>query len=424
MKELMLEKLKSLEDLEQRKLLKDILTGVFANLVDYQEKFNEELEFRVFCEIDDIESNYDIYFALCPKYHVDPVDDFLFPVFPEDMEEKKFDLKALIEQLNKEGEVQLFPVFLACSYPELQRLAGAKSYSGLIITDNNKYAIKVRLEPSAKYRGEIERLYRIFQKNGVAWKTVNAPYNNKFFDVVLTECVSVIDPREEIREIELDLGELDAYKKTDMVLLWNIERLAIKSGGFPVSAIDRINYEHIISIKKMGLNHGYLVDEQDDPIRYIKRTRDEITIVSPMEKSEAWHLLKVSQPGEEAEKTVKCELVSNCRKRSFINRYAQRQAALIRTKGDIIRIINSFAISQYFKLIEIEIADRSTGDAVTYDLNYFLADDIRISNDKKVMKLKFATDGRAGFITHDLLSFLVSEVQMYFPEYTCEGVLV
>ena len=85
MKELMLEKLKSLEDLEQRKLLKDILTGVFANLVDYQEKFNEELEFRVFCEIDDIESNYDIYFALCPKYHVDPADDFRFS---EDMEER------------------------------------------------------------------------------------------------------------------------------------------------------------------------------------------------------------------------------------------------------------------------------------------------------------------------------------------------
>lgn len=425
MKEMMLEKLKSMEDLEQRKLLKDILAGFFSNLIDYQEKMNEELEFKIFCEIEDIEKNYDIYFALCPKDNVDPIDDFLYPVFPEEMEEKKFDLKAIIEQINMDGQARLFTVFFTCSYDELSKLVDAKdTYSGLIITNANKYGIKVRLEPSPKYRQEIEGLYKIFQRNGVPWKTVNSPYNYKFFDVILTECISTIDPKEEIQQIKIDLKELEAYKKTEMVLLWNIERLAIKSSGFPVSAIDRINYEHVIPLKKMGLNNGYLVDDDGDPIRYIKRTRDEIIIVTLFEKSGNWQLLKVTQPGGEGKKGAELGLVSNNRKNSFINKFAHKQAYLIRTKGDVLRIVNSLDTSQYFELTGIEITDMPSKDGITYDLNYFITDDIRVSNDKKIMKLNFKSQGRTGFLTQDLLSFIVSEVQMYFPEYTCEGVLV
>ena len=39
------------------------------------------------------------------------------------------------------------------------------------------------------------------------------------------------------------------------------------------------------------------------------------------------------------------------------------------------------------------------------------------------MNLKFKAN-KDSIIIYDLLSFIISEIQMYFPEYQCEGELV
>lgn len=85
----MFERLRKIEDLEQRQLLKDIVSGVFVNLIDYQEDMNRKLEERIFNEMDDIENKYDIYATLLPREDVDPIHDCLFPICPTDIEEKK-----------------------------------------------------------------------------------------------------------------------------------------------------------------------------------------------------------------------------------------------------------------------------------------------------------------------------------------------
>ena len=57
MKDIIIDKLSKMEDLEQRKILKDIISGVFLNLIDYQESFNKNLEERIFSEIEDKEKD-------------------------------------------------------------------------------------------------------------------------------------------------------------------------------------------------------------------------------------------------------------------------------------------------------------------------------------------------------------------------------
>jgi hypothetical protein len=57
-------------------------------------------------------------------------------------------------------------------------------------------------------------------------------------------------------------------------------------------------------------------------------------------------------------------------------------------------------------------------------MNFFLIDDIRVGNDKKIMKLKFKALNNDSYIREDLLSFIVSEIQMYFSEYECQGELI
>jgi hypothetical protein len=61
MRDLILEKLSKMEDLEQRKMLKDIMSSLFTNLIDYQEEATNNLKERIFSEVEDSEKKYDIY---------------------------------------------------------------------------------------------------------------------------------------------------------------------------------------------------------------------------------------------------------------------------------------------------------------------------------------------------------------------------
>jgi hypothetical protein len=296
MRDIIIEKLNKMEDLEQRKLLKDIMSGFFINLIDYQETMNRNLEERVFSEIDDVERNYDVYMTVCIRDKVDPVDEFLFPVFREDVEEKKYDMGEIAKKINGKSEVKLATVFMKCSFEQIKKLAGSRRiFRGTLITSKGTYSIIIRMEQNRSYLDEIEKLFGVFQKNCIPWKTINSCYANKFFDIILTGCEQRLDESEEIMEIKFDLEEYEPYKMTDMVLLWNIRRLKLKSDGFPMPALDRVNFEHTISLKKMGLDHGYLVDGNEKVIRYIMRGSEELTIVTPEERAGTWDILKINR---------------------------------------------------------------------------------------------------------------------------------
>jgi hypothetical protein len=426
MKQLMLEKLKKMEDLDQRKLLKEILNGFFNNLLDYQEQVNQRLEDRVFSEIDDWERCYDLYFTVCPKANLDPLDNFWRPVFPEDAAEKKYDLKEIGENCRKSEQTALFSIFMELDYLAIKQLAAnKKTFQGAIITDLNRYPIRISLKPDQKYRLQMEHLYQVFQKNALAWKTLNHPYANKFFEVTISECESFPDEAEMITEIVFDLEEYEPYKRIDHVLLWNVAPLQIATTGFPMPALDRINYEHILPLKKAGPEHGYLINEERTYIRYTMRSSDAITIVCPYEKNEPWNLLKIIRPVVAPGSPSSYPIVSNSRAPGFIAKFVQKQTALIRSRGEIHRIVNSLAASRHFELKSIALTDHQGHHGVTYDLNYFIADDIRVANEKKFMILSFTIgDGAANFLVYDLLSFIVSEVQMYFPDYACVGELL
>lgn len=89
-----------------------------------------------------------------------------------------------------------------------------------------------------------------------------------------------------VKQISIQLEELEPYKHMNLVPIWNIQRMEMKIGGFPVPAADRVNYEHVLPLRRTGTEHGYLVDGEEANIRYIKRSEEEITVVSPLDKSD------------------------------------------------------------------------------------------------------------------------------------------
>ena len=147
MKDIIIDKLSKMEDLEQRKMLKDIISCVFLNLADYQEAFNKNLEERIFSEIEDLEKRYDIYVTVNNRENIDPVDEFLYPVIPSDVEEKEIDAEEIAQKLLKKEEVLLYTVFMNCDYLKIKEIiSNKKKFTGEIITDRRKYDIKIKLE--------------------------------------------------------------------------------------------------------------------------------------------------------------------------------------------------------------------------------------------------------------------------------------
>ncbi|HYH02614.1 MAG TPA: normocyte-binding protein, partial [Bacillota bacterium] len=368
MKELILDKLKKMEELDQRKLLKDIMAGFFVNLIDYQNQANQNLENRVFSEVNDEAAQYDLFVTICPRPVYDPLDNFLHPVFSEDMAEQQYDMGEIIAGLQKNEAYKVFTIFFKCDYMILKKLlANRKTFQGELITDKNRYPIRLKLEQNRRYLEQIEHLYNVFQKNAIPWKTLNLPYANRFFNVIISECDTLPGSEETITEISFNLEEFEPYKTIDQVLLWNIERIKTSSSGFPMPAVDRINYEHAIPLRKYGTENGFLIDEEPLYLKYMIRSAEELIIVSPYEKVDEWHLIKICAPTAEITGAYPEEPLSNRRLNSFISNFAQKQTALVRTKSEIYRIINSFGVSKYFGLKNIVLCDHKGDTDITYD---------------------------------------------------------
>lgn len=424
MKDMIIERLSKIPNLEERKLLKDILNGVFVGVVDYNEEMFQKLTKEIFEEIRYDENRYTIYTSLAERNEVDPIHEFLYPMLPEDMQEAKYEVKEIIEKLNNKQEYRLMKLFFECDYLEFREiLAKEEGYSGKIVTNKDEYNIRITLKQNLEYKACIEELYGNFTRNGVVWTTINSPYVNKFADVWLTGWDKPISNGEQIKEVELNLLKYDSCKKSDMVPLWNIEKLVLPSLTFPVPAMDQINFQHEISLSKSGEEHGYLVLLEEEFKGYVKRNKESMTVCAPVPDITDWKILKVTTYKQANLSYAGYEIMSNKTENSFLNRYARQQIRAIRTKAELHRIISSFEIAKSVEFIDFKILNTGNKQGETYQMDSFLTDGIREENYKKTLLLEFTAKDK-NYLTRDILSFLVSEIQQYFPEYVCKGKLL
>uniref|UniRef100_UPI00286F76E0 normocyte-binding protein n=1 Tax=Anaerosporobacter sp. TaxID=1872529 RepID=UPI00286F76E0 len=297
-------------------------------------------------------------------------------------------------------------------------------YTGKIYTEKHEYTIQIRLRQSDIYRKGIEELYQAFIRNGVIWTTLNCPYVEKFADVHLIGIDEKMELGEEIIDIQFDLGEYNRYQKRDMVPLWNVKTVLLPSLTFPVPADDHVNYQHEVTLEKEGTEHGYLVCLDESFNGYVKRREDTLTLIAPVSNMSNWEIKKVVTPPKET--TLRSniyDLMTNQTQNSFINRFSKKQGKVIRTKAELVRVIQSFEVAKSIHLVEFTIMDSSKKKKESYPMDFFLVDEIREQNSKKILLLDFQAE-EFDFLTRDKISFLVSELQQYFPEYLCEGRLL
>jgi hypothetical protein len=117
-------------------------------------------------------------------------------------------------------------------------------------------------------------------------------------------------------------------------------------------------------------------------------------------------------------------LFTNAKREGFAGKYARQEGRSVRSKGEIARMVHAFQAAEGLVLEDVQVVAPGPALGVTYPLNAFVSDHVRVEADKHRMILRFSKDRQQtemDIFRDDLLSFLVSEIQLAFPEYCCEG---
>ena len=419
------EKLNKIESLEDRILLKNVLNGVFIALEEYTDKKLNSIEDRVFSEIKYKKEKYNIFSGLIKKDNIDLTNDFLYPILPLDLEEDVIETQDILKALEKAEPLKLFKVFMKCDYKMFKEFLNKDlKFKGVIETDKRIHEADFVVRKNNEYKSSIENLYESFINNNIAWSTINNPYIHKFADVYIVSARDTIEADETIVKVDVDFGEYSKYVNYDMVPMWNIKKLILKGSGFPVPCEDKVNYEHTISVAKEGKDNGYLVTLNKQDVNYVMFKDEAIIVSSKDDTPQKWEILKIISSGEDKEKDYEFKLMSNEININFSNKLLFKNSLNIRTKSELSRVINSYKASEYLSFKEISLKDNDNFNEETYEVNDFIIDEIREEKIKRKMILYFQPKDKENYLNLDILSFLVSEVQLIYPEYKCEGKLI
>ena len=458
-------RLNKIDDLEDRKLLKKVLYDVFINLHQYDMQMYENLEKRVYQEIDDPLNKYYIYSTLIDSEEIDPISNFFHPIAHEQtknvkdedanknqlndkrgqsdtndeeiliegqiMREKdmrnnpsNIKLAELCEQL-RSGELAMLDCFyLSCTLPKFEEIINSETlYNCTIKTDLNNYLVNVRVAHCRRYLEEIENLYHVYQLNGKLWSTLNCPYAYRFVEIYAVKPV-LLQEGETILDITVDLGAYNDYIQRNKVPVWNVQPVTFQDKAFPMPAKNKVHFEHMVSHGDGEIENGYLITPDNMEFTYITRYPRDLAIISPYADQQEWNLLRVANKDNLIESWYPEAIMTNARRMGFSGRFASKKALVIRTKAEMDRILFQYEMSDELRLVGLSVLDSYEKTVQTINYNYFVEDNIRIDDQKKILLLRFYSMNTDDYLVYDKMSFFTSEIQMLFPEFRLIGELV
>ncbi len=423
MKERIRREIHSIADLKERAAFKELMEEVFLALYETNETMYRQLEERVMNDLAYDINRYQIRTGLVERSLADRSDRLLYPVFEDDLKTPEYKVKQLREEIAREGKAYLVTVFVCCDSLVLDDFyRNQDTFSGRIRA-GAEYPVSICAERNRRYLSEVEHLYHLFIKNGVPWKTVNAPYFYKMADIYLTKLPDEVPDGEAVTKFGADFGEYNSFVRYEMVPLWNIRRLKLDSVGFPVACGDYENYEHTISVREYGKGHAYLVEEKSG-IRHVRQSGDKLLITGAVSSAKKWdvYLIYGGAAGRIARYTY--PMMENFRNDGFAERFERRMGQSVKTKGELRRFILGFGLEEYIEYQDCAVREQETEEIETYPMNFFLQDEVRGTGDRKLLVLYFRPQSPDTWLLRDLASFVASEVQTLYPEYRCGGKLV
>ena len=425
MKEVIKNKLSRIQDLDDRRLLKDILNYTFAEMIDYCDNSYDRLVKSVFDQMDSDKMTHKIYTTICKADDYDPIDSFLHPMKQEDIEDRAVMTDDILNTLQQKGTAVIGRTFLQCDYLEIKKILEAKeSYKGELVTESGTHPVTITLKLCEEYLDVIAELYYDYLANGIEWTTVNSPYLYKFVDFVIEDGEGIPEG-EEVTKVRVDLGQAEECRLDNMIPLWNLELMQLQSTNFPIPTNDNVHFQHKITLNERNTAYNYIVrfGRHNEYDGYCIRDNESVSIILSLDTIDYWPTYFIKDKEEDVPYDYPYPLISNGCHDTFMVRYAKNEAKVIHTKAELIRKVLSYEAADGMKVLDISFLEPgSVIELETYPVNPFIEEDIRKDSSKKILLIEYST-ANENWMTRDIMSFVLSEVQRYFPEYRCEGLM-
>lgn len=423
MEEMIKKEISQIGGLQERVVFKDMIEQIFLSLYETNREMYQELESRIMDNLAFDINRYRICTGIMEREYVDRSHHLLFPMREEDLTEKRWEVRELIRELEEKGRCPVKTYFMECDYLHIRRLLEKEKIGGSLRTQQGEYPVVFTVEANEEYLQEIRHLYEVFVSNGIPWQTVNAPYLYKYINLYLTQLPEEITAADGMVQIQPDMEEFTQWAHDNYVPIWNIRRLQMDSVGFPVPCEDHRGFEHTISLREYGNEHVYLIDDREH-IYSVRQRENRLLVMGKESEARKWQVYTIRCGENRRFDRFTYPLMTNQRRDEFIERFRRQQGMRVRTNAELARFIKGFGLEEYVEYEGFELRERGEQIPETYSMNYFIEDEIREKEYKRCLVLKFRGKGKQSFLLRDIMSFLVSEVQLLYGEYQCEGVLI
>jgi hypothetical protein len=280
-------------------------------------------------------------------------------------------------------------------------------FKGVIMTSQGEYSAEFEIKRNKEYLKQIESLYAVFLNNKIPWKTVNAAYLYKMFDVTLVTSEKVEGV--EIQEIIIDFEEYEKYIFYDYVPIWNLETKLVKTSVYPKACIDQIHYEHLIYNEKLDAGE-FIICNSGIQLLNIQRISEDLIITCREKNPVNWKMYKLIN-----------DLSVRFDEALLNNQYRISNSIRVRTKLELEKFVISLGYSSYMELKSINTQEGTRQSLDTYNMDEFIEDEIMLKNNSNMLIFNFESKDRDYYLNRDIMSYLVSRLQWEYPEYHCIG---
>lgn len=405
---------------DDRMLFRKTSLKTFEFLVNDLEKRIEDFESKILDSAISQENNISIINMIVPKNDFYLYEENFSPIILSDVIER-----PLIEILNSEDKVYK-KIILDVDRENIETISNL-TFDGVGKLNGVEYYFIFKLEKDDSYNRKIKEIYDVFGLNGLKWRTLNTPYLYKAFKVIIVEfkeeLLEELKKTDEVLNIDIDKKGFEKNWVEDYLILWNVIHINMLGNGEINPTKDRIHYEHTLFFNNN--NNVYLCPDKDIYIYYIQRILNGFRIITDENREMKWEFIKIAEADEKVyEKKLNYPVFSNRINPSFINKIKMENDIRLRNLGEIKRIVNSFDdITKRMELVRVEITSEEKRYISTNDSNPFVIDEFKLKGKNSNMYFYFKII-KKDFYIKEILDFIISELQLSFPEYDCKGVLV
>ena len=230
------------------------------------------------------------------------------------------------------------------------------------------------------------------------------PYVDRFGDVFCEN----FNPDWTIRSVRFK--SVDIHVGVGLIPLWNVEPISLKCTVFPIPAMDEQNFRH--TLKLPFWQDGYVI-KMEQAVKNVFMSEDGLEIISEEKVQREFELYRIAVYRDV--KVPHYPITSNCRRMRHMDRQADNAVSRIMTRAEIGRIVTSYEAVKGLEFMGTEEGSQGSIGGLKSRYQY-------VPRGRENLLLKFRVR-KADFLAEDQVSFLVSEVQSYFPQFTVTGEL-